>query len=1213
MKQSVRARRGGHRTRRTSWPWVFLLVVCTFCASAAHKIQINQAALAGQVIADGGQLIADYGSYQLYRAPQLPAGLTNAAKGVVRDEYNFILLNAGALDTSQPQAKALRKPSGSFSGKRLHLVQFAGPVQPAWHAALTNAGAQVVCYIPHNAYLVYGDAAALGRLQTLATSAAFVQWDGPFLEQYKIHPNAKSTDSLGHPRVVGTDWFAIQLISDPAANPATLRLIQQLALAPIRSVQAVLHYRNVILRLPVAALPQIAAQPDVISIQPFFMPKRFGERQDQIVAGNLAGNAPSGPGYLAWLNALGFTQAQFTNSGFVVDLSDSGVDNGTTNPTHFGLYTGGNPADSSRVSYNRLEGTPNVNSTLAGCDGHGTLNAHIIAGYDDLAGFPFADSSGYHFGLGVCPFVKVGSSVVFDPDAFTFPDYTNLEADAYASGARINNNSWGSASSGAYDVTAQAYDALVRDAQPDGSTFPAPGNQEMTIVFAVGNVEPSLGQYDGQPGLVNSPGTAKNVLTVGAAANVQAFGLSDGCGVPDSDSDNASDVAAFSDHGPCQDGRHKPDLLAPGTHISGGVVQASNPGPNGTADPCFTNDATGICGGASPDLFFPSGQQWYTASSGTSHAAPCVSGGCALLRQWFLNQFTNPPSAAMTKAYLMNSARYLSGVAAGDGLWSDAQGMGELNLGMAFDGTPRFLRDERPEDLFTNSGQTRTFTGTISDTNKPFRVTLAWTDAPGSTAANAYNNNLDLVVIAGGQLYLGNVFKGQFSTTGGAPDIANNVESVFLPPGVSGTFAVEVIATDINSDGVPNNSYPLDQDFALVVYNGDATRTLPVLQGANATLLAESCAPTNGVIDPGETVTISFALQNVGLADTANLYATLLPTGGVTQPSSPQSYGALAAGGPARSLPFTFTAQGNCGDRVTASLELEDGSAGLGTITFSFPLGQGVLVTNFSEDFDSVPPPGLPPGWTSSNSGGGSGWVTSTGMPYTPPNAIGAQDVPTAGLSELTSPVIPISSASAQLSFQNYYDLEAFPSGGGVYHGGVLEIKIGNGPFTDILDAGGAFVSGGYNGRVYTTGDNPLADRAAWGFNSGGFYIPTLVDLPTNAAGQNIQLKWRLGTDTNTAYAGSSWLIDAVAIQDTQYACCNPLVPIISGIWTTPTNAAVSFNSLSGVQYTLQYKNSLSDPQWQSLPPPLAGTGSSLTLTDTNPPLAQRFYRVLAQ
>ena len=105
---------------------------------------------------------------------------------------------------------------------------------------------------------------------------------------------------------------------------------------------------------------------------------------------------------------------------------------------------------------------------MQGCDGHGTLNTHIIAGYNDLTnGFPHTDSAGFHYGLGLCPFVKVGSSVIFDPDSFTFPDYTTLQSQAYQDGARVSNNSWGSNAAGDYDMDAQQYDSLVRDAQPD--------------------------------------------------------------------------------------------------------------------------------------------------------------------------------------------------------------------------------------------------------------------------------------------------------------------------------------------------------------------------------------------------------------------------------------------------------------------------------------------------------------------------------------------------------------------------------------------------------------------------------------------------------------------------------------------------------------------------------------------------------------------------
>ncbi len=77
----------------------------------------------------------------------------------------------------------------------------------------------------------------------------------------------------------------------------------------------------------------------------------------------------------------------------------------------------------------------------------------------------------------------------------------------------------------------------------------------------------------------------------------------------------------------------------------------------------------------------------------------------------------------MTKAVLMSSARYLDGEGANDNLWSGNQGMGEVNLGTAFDDAPRVLRDQRPQDVFTASGQFSVVTGTIADSSRPFRVT----------------------------------------------------------------------------------------------------------------------------------------------------------------------------------------------------------------------------------------------------------------------------------------------------------------------------------------------------------------------------------------------------------------------------------------------------------------------------------------------------------
>jgi hypothetical protein len=781
-----------------------------------HKLQVTDPAQGVQVAAAGGRLIADYGSYRLF---EVPAAALNRNWGQGRDDYNIILLNAAHLDTTRQEVQALRKSAGNFAGKRLHLVQFAGPVRPGWRQELVDAGVRIVSYIPQNAYLVYGDSHSIAQLQALAAAAPHIQWEGAYLDDYKTHPAARAGK---------TDQFAIQLAADAPANAETLKLVEGLTLAPMAQAHRVLDYLNVIARLHPADLALVAARPDVISIQPWFPPKKSCERQDQIVAGNLNGNAPASPGYLAWLAGKGFADEQFAASGFVVDITDSGIDDGTTTPNHFGLYAGGQTNGASRVVYSRLEGTPNPASTLKGCDGHGTLNAHIAGGFDSGTNFPFADSAGYAYGLGVCPFARLGASVVFDPDNWTSPNFSQLEAEAYNDGARVNNNSWGDGDNdGIYGSDSQEYDALARDAQPAGTPYSTPGNQEMVIVFAAGNAGP-----DGQT--VDQPGTAKNVITVGGADNVQLFGGADNCGVGDDEAESANEIASQSARGPCADGRLKPDIVAPATHVSGGVVQAPDPGPFGTADACYNGSS--VCGGVD-SIFYPSFQEFYTASSGTSHSTPCVAGGCALLRQYFINLSLAPPSPAMTKAWLMNSARYMTGATANDSLWSVNQGMGEMDLGMALDGTPRFLRDQQAADTFTASGQTRTFTGSVANTNLPFRVTVAWTDAPGSTTGAAYNNDLDLTVRIGGQTYLGNVFSQGLSVPGGTADEVDNVESVFCPAGTAGAFTVTVAGTSINSIGVPNGSNGLTQDFALVVYNAAASglpaMANPQYQGAS--------------------------------------------------------------------------------------------------------------------------------------------------------------------------------------------------------------------------------------------------------------------------------------------------------------------------------------------------------------------------------------------
>jgi PKD repeat protein/endonuclease/exonuclease/phosphatase family metal-dependent hydrolase len=363
------------------------------------------------------------------------------------------------------------------------------------------------------------------------------------------------------------------------------------------------------------------------------------------------------------------------------------------------------------------------------------------------------------------------------------------------------------------------------------------------------------------------------------------------------------------------------------------------------------------------------------------------------------------------------------------------------------------------------------------------------------------------------------------SSTSGtlAPD-SNITVTVFLNANAyglsAGSYSDTIVFTN-TTNGAGSTTRPVsltvDSTFPVIVTNG-------------WTLSAENCLPTNGVVDPGETVTVNFSVQNTGTAATTNLVATLLATSDVNSPSSPQFYGFVSTNGTPVSQPFSFTAGGTCGGVITAMLQLQDGAANLGTINFSIPLG--VTTGIFTQNFDSVTAPLLPAGWATSASGAQSNWITSTTSADTAPNAAFSPDPGGVGVNELDTPLIPINSSVAQLTFRQNYGLAASTTNSSIgYDGGVLEIAIGGASYTDIVTAGGSFVSGAYNTALSSAYGNPLAGAQAWSGNSGGF-TTTVVNLPASAAGQNIQLRWRCATGNTPAPVTSSgtlayWNFDA--------------------------------------------------------------------------------------
>ncbi|MFY9572382.1 MAG: S8 family serine peptidase, partial [Blastocatellia bacterium] len=832
-----------------------------------HKVVVSKDdhQVLNQAKSSGAIQVSDYGSFTLLvmdedaigdaeaqmrnaseeQSTTLSASAYQHASLSVRDDFNVLFLRSGAIDTTAEEtpgtfagigrsaasqgAQSQSAVSDAQNLSSLRMVQFVGPVKRSWLAQLEASGFEPVAYIPNNGYLVRGDANARAGLMhrnqiAEARGEGFVQWEGPFIEENKIHPAlVEAMAQRSGELTVGVQLALGKGESNPGDNPEVKRA-RKLARRVLVDAYGVLNFTNLRMKIDSSQLAALAELPSVVNIEPWTPPQLADERAAQISAGQLTTDltAAQGPGYAAWLVAHGFS----SGFNFAIDVSDTGFDRGfvTADKVHPDFLDANKQ---SRVLYAR-DYTSELDPGDVG--GHGTINMSIAAGLNMASDNGSRDAGGFNYGLGIAPFALLGSSKIFQSNgAFDLIDpYTKLVSDAYRDGARVSSNSWGEASN-TYSIDSQEYDTRVRDAAPD-----QPGNQEMAICFAAGNA--------GSLQRILAPGTAKNVISVAAGENSRKDGT-DGCNVKDADADSAMDIAFFSAGGDTDDGRVKPDITAPGTHIQGAASQ----------HPDF--DGSSVCGEAFGKPYFPIGQTLYSWSSGTSHATPQVAGAAALVRQFLINK-GEQPNAALIKALLLNTTTYMTGVRAGGDLPQEQQGWGLMNMNRAFDNTPKIFVNQT--NTFTDSGQEFVFTGEVKDSGQPFRVTLAWTDAPGFSGAAPWVNNLDLEVTINGQVYRGNNFVGQNSQPGGDADTKNNVEGVWLPAGTIGTFVVRVGATNIAGDGLPGNGDSTDQDFALVVYNGEK-KTVPVMGISGLTLAGRGDA----FADPGEEVAVKINLVNL--------------------------------------------------------------------------------------------------------------------------------------------------------------------------------------------------------------------------------------------------------------------------------------------------------------------------------------------------------------
>lgn len=252
-------------------------------------------------------------------------------------------------------------------------------------------------------------------------------------------------------------------------------------------------------------------------------------------------------------------------------------------------------------------------------------------------------------------------------------------------GIEISQNSWG------YQITNPAYYGYYGwDAPEYDDIVTSLYNKKISVVFAAGNDRTASRTYD----TIGPPSTAKNIICVGAI-----------------NSDNDS-MTTFSGWGPMNDGRIKPDVVAPGDELGGeGYIKSTLPG-----------DTYG-------------GPGWY----GTSMAAPAVSGCASLIIQDFRSLYAGlDPLPSTVKALLQHEAKDLGNIGP-----DYSYGYGDIQIQDSIDKlrTKSLLEDE----ISHNNLDTYSFY--VPEGSTKVKITLVWDDEPATEGASVtLVNDLDLIV-----------------------------------------------------------------------------------------------------------------------------------------------------------------------------------------------------------------------------------------------------------------------------------------------------------------------------------------------------------------------------------------------------------------------------------------------------------------------------------
>lgn len=342
---------------------------------------------------------------------------------------------------------------------------------------------------------------------------------------------------------------------------------------------------------------------------------------------------------------------------------------------------------------------------------------------------------------------------------------------------------------GQYGSLARSWDDIVYDA-PYYLPFKSAGNDRTdnppsngtTFYYYSGGWQsaaydssihpPGDGDAEGGYDTIGPRGNAKNIITVGSVGDAVSGGNRD----PD-----VASMSSYSGWGPADDGRIKPDIVANGEWLT-----STESGSDSS----------------------------YGSKSGTSMSSPNACGSAALLIDYYDDRFPGKAMRASTlKGLIIHTADDLGRPGP-----DYSYGWGLMNTLAAAEHIKEYadgnLLRITEAVLHSTTNHSDTY-GFYSPGVEAVRVTLCWTDPPGTSSSSLDDrsaklvNDLDLKITGPGGTYY--PYKLSYASpsanaTANSENNVDNVEQVYIETPTPGSYTVEVDYDGVLTDGLQHYS-----------------------------------------------------------------------------------------------------------------------------------------------------------------------------------------------------------------------------------------------------------------------------------------------------------------------------------------------------------------------------------------------------------------------